>query len=93
VVVDVKPGEEVTSVNVGWTVEKFVALQAHVSGAKKASANGHNGTGKKPVKAKASANGSTKRAATKTSSRKTSSSKKKKKASKLAKQPAAKKKK
>ncbi len=41
VVVEVKPGEEVVSVNVGWTVEKFVALIAQVNGAKKASANGH----------------------------------------------------
>src|SRR5512138_3848165 len=35
VVVEVKPGEEVTSVNVGWTVEKFVALASQTNGAKK----------------------------------------------------------
>lgn len=33
VVVEVKPGEEVTSVNVGWTVEKFVAANGHKNGA------------------------------------------------------------
>jgi DNA gyrase subunit A len=64
VVVDVKPGEEVVSVNVGWTVEKFVALPAQVSGAngaKKASANGHKAeNGKKNGRVKASFNGKTK---------------------------------
>jgi DNA gyrase subunit A len=65
VVVDVKPGEEVVSVNVNWTVDKFVALVSQVSGAngaKKASANGHNGTGKQPAtaKVKASSNGKAK---------------------------------
>src|SRR5688572_7796284 len=44
VVVDVKPGEEVVSVNVGWTVEKFVAL-----------ANGRE-NGKKNGRVRASAN-------------------------------------
>jgi DNA gyrase subunit A len=83
VVVDVKPGEEVTSVNVGWTVEKFVALPSQVSranGAKKASANGHNGSSKKPAKAKskAAANGSGKKAATTMSPTKTSSARGKK---------------
>jgi DNA gyrase subunit A len=67
VVVDVKPGEEVVSVNVNWTVDKFVALVSQVSGAngaKKASANGHNGTGKQPAtaKVKASSNGKAKTA-------------------------------
>ena len=65
VIVDVKPGEEVVSVNVSWTVEKFVELQSRVNGAKKASANGHkassangsNGSGKKNGKIKASTNG------------------------------------
>jgi hypothetical protein len=104
VIVDVKPGEEVVSVNVGWTVEKFVALVHHVNkanGAKKASANGHNGTGKPP--AKAPMNGKVKKAALKSSpsksksasaksSTKTSSSKGKK-AAKPAKKSGSKKKK
>jgi DNA gyrase/topoisomerase IV subunit A len=46
VVVEVKPGEEVVSVNVGWTVDKFVAL----------SQNGRE-NGKKNGRVKASANG------------------------------------
>jgi DNA gyrase subunit A len=52
VVVDVKPGEEVVSVNVGWTVEKFVS-------APNGKANGHKSTdgGKKNGRVKASANG------------------------------------
>ncbi|HEX6032914.1 MAG TPA: DNA gyrase subunit A, partial [Anaerolineales bacterium] len=71
VVVDVKPGEEVVSVNVGWTVEKFVAWAPQVNGAKKASANGHKRSspvdkgaenGKKNGRVKASANGKTKTA-------------------------------
>lgn len=55
VVVEVKPGEEVVSVNVGWTVEKFVTLAAKVSGAngaKRASANGR-ANGKTPTAKKA----------------------------------------
>ncbi len=50
VLVEVKPGEEVTSVNVGWTVEKFVAA---VNG----KANGHKSAadGKKNASVKASA--------------------------------------
>lgn len=59
VVVDVKSGEEVISVNVGWTVEKFVTLSAPVNGAKKASANGHNGTGNQAAKTKAKTKAST----------------------------------
>jgi hypothetical protein len=58
-IVEVKPGEEVVSVNVAWTVEKFVALPSQLNGAK-TSANGHNGTGKRPAKVKASANGKAK---------------------------------
>jgi DNA gyrase subunit A len=70
VVVDVKPGEEVVSVNVGWTVDKFVTLVSQVSranGAKKASANGHKGVenGKKNGSVKASANGKPKMASPK----------------------------
>ncbi len=51
VVVEVKPGEEVVSVNVGWTVEKFVEEQKKEVKSKKAA-------GKKP--AKASPNGKVK---------------------------------
>jgi hypothetical protein len=45
VIVEVKPGEEVVSVNVGWTVEKFVAVSSgrengKKNGRVKASANG-----------------------------------------------------
>jgi len=53
-VVEVKPGEEVVSVNVGWTVEKFVASE---SGKKNGSVKtaGKKKEGKaKPPKAKAS---------------------------------------
>ncbi|HSL44845.1 MAG TPA: DNA gyrase subunit A [Anaerolineales bacterium] len=78
VIVEVKPGEEVLSVNVGWTVEKFVALPSQANGAKKASVNGKNGRGKQPAKAKASANGKAKKSAVKISSPKTSSTKGKK---------------
>ena len=79
VIVDVKPGEEVVSVNVGWAVEKFVALSSQVNGAKKASANGHKpvepsrkaqGTNGKGKEAKASANGKVKKAAPKASTSK-----------------------
>ncbi|HSL28571.1 MAG TPA: DNA gyrase subunit A [Anaerolineales bacterium] len=79
VIVEVKPGEEVLSVNVGWTVEKFVAFASQVSranGSKKASVNGKNGTGKPP--AKAASNGHAKKVAVKTSSPKTSAAKGKK---------------
>jgi DNA gyrase subunit A len=48
VVVEVKPGEEVVSINVDWTVEKFVA----------ASPNGRE-NGKKNGRVRASANGKT----------------------------------
>jgi hypothetical protein len=39
-VVEVKPGEEVTSVNVGWTVEKFVAA---ANGRENGKKNGRGG--------------------------------------------------
>jgi DNA gyrase subunit A len=55
VVVEVKPGEEVVSVNVGWTVEKFVEEVKEVK--KTSSAIGKNVNGKKPAQAKASPNG------------------------------------
>src|SRR5512139_1238297 len=51
VVVEVKPGEEVVSVNVGWTVEKFVPEE--------------KGGGKKKEAGKASPNGKVKTASTK----------------------------
>ena len=55
VIVDVKPGEEVVSVNVGWTVEKFVAVPS-------GRANGHKGAenGKKNGRVKASVDGKAK---------------------------------
>ncbi|HLO28955.1 MAG TPA: DNA gyrase subunit A [Anaerolineales bacterium] len=68
--VEVKPGEEVISVNVSWTVEKYVSPAAKVSGAKTPSKNGKSGSSKKPAAAKASANGRTKKAAMKTSASK-----------------------
>jgi DNA gyrase subunit A len=57
VVVEVKPGEEVVSVNVGWTVEKFVTV---LSGR----ANGHKSAdgGKKNGSVKVSTNGKAKTA-------------------------------
>jgi DNA gyrase subunit A len=60
VIVEVKPGEEVVSVNVGWTVEKFVT-------APNGRSNGHRGAenGKKNGRVKASANGKTKPSAPK----------------------------
>jgi DNA gyrase subunit A len=80
VIVEVKPGEEVVSVNVGWTVEKFVALPSQTNGAKtsspkgKSSGNGHKTveSGKRTSSAKgkearASANGSAKKSVVKTS--------------------------
>src|SRR6266508_2056992 len=53
VVVDVKPGEEVVSVNVGWTVEKYVEEVKEVKSKKTAV--------KKPAQAKASPNGRVKK--------------------------------
>ena len=88
VIVDVKPGEEVLSVNVSWTVEKFVTLLSRVNGAKKASANGKNGTGKPSAKAKAAANGSARKGAVKISSPKKSSLKGKKPAKAAKRAPA-----
>jgi DNA gyrase subunit A len=59
-VVEVKPGEEVVSVNVAWTVEKFVE---EVKEVKKISSP----NGKKPLQAKASSNGKVNKAALKAS--------------------------
>jgi hypothetical protein len=70
--VEVKPGEEVVSVNVGWTVEKYVEVE---SGKRK------DVNGRKPALAKASANGRGKKSAVKTSAPKKSSSKAAKKSS------------
>jgi len=58
VVVEVKPGEEVVSVNVSWTVEKFVEEVKEVK--KRPSANGNGVNGKKLAQAKASSNGQVK---------------------------------
>jgi DNA gyrase subunit A len=60
VIVEVKPGEEVVSVNIGWTVEKFVT-------APNGRSNGHRGAenGKKNGRVKASANGKAKPSAAK----------------------------
>jgi hypothetical protein len=76
VVVDVKPGEEVVSVNVGWTVEKFVSFVSPVNGSKKASANGHKPSspkakedgGKKNARVKASTKGKAKASSVKAKS-------------------------
>jgi DNA gyrase subunit A len=61
VVVEVKPGEEVVSVNVGWTVERFV--EEDKKEGKRKDVNG-----KKPTKAKASPNGRVKKSAPKKAS-------------------------
>jgi len=66
VIVEVKPGEEVTSVNVAWTVEKFVTAKKK-EGKKTSSGKGKDVNGKKPTPVKASANGSAKKSAVKTS--------------------------
>jgi DNA gyrase subunit A len=55
VVVEVKPGEEVVSVNVGWTVEKFVEEQKEKltkAAAKPASLNGKANGKRKPAQGK-----------------------------------------
>jgi hypothetical protein len=92
VVVEVKPGEEVVSVNVGWTVEKFVEEQKEpsrkaqgTSGKKTSSPKGNDVNGKKPAQAKAASNGRAGKSAVKntasprntSSPAKTSSSKRK----------------
>jgi DNA gyrase subunit A len=86
VVVDVKPGEEVVSVNVGWTVDKFVEEVKEVK--KRPSPNGTGVNGKKPAKAAASPNGRVKKAAPKTSSPKRKSAAKKSSPKKNASKPA-----
>lgn len=69
VVVDVKPGEEVVSVNVGWTVEKFVTLpNGRVNGHKTSSPNGRADGGKKNARLKASTNGKAKTSSPKSKS-------------------------
>jgi hypothetical protein len=68
-VVEVKPGEEVVSVNVGWTVEKFVTVSSgRANGHKTSSPNGNGDGGKKNARVKASANGKAKKAAPKSKS-------------------------
>jgi len=49
-VVEVKPGEEVVSVNVGWTVEKFVVEEKKESGKKKEAGKKKPAVKTKPVK-------------------------------------------
>src|SRR6266511_2038520 len=72
VVVEVKPGEEVVSVNVGWTVEKFVEEQKEPSRkAQGTSGKRKDVNGKKPAQAKASPNGRVKKAAPKKKAPKT----------------------
>ncbi|HKG53311.1 MAG TPA: DNA gyrase subunit A [Anaerolineales bacterium] len=75
VVVEVKPGEEVVSVNVGWTVDKFVEEVKEVK--KRPSPNGKDVNGQKPVQAKASSNGKVNKAASRTLSPKGKSAPKK----------------
>jgi len=75
VVVEVKPGEEVVSVNVGWTVDKFVEEVKEVK--KRPSPNGKDVNGQKPVQAKASSNGKVNKAASKALSPKGKSAPKK----------------
>jgi DNA gyrase/topoisomerase IV subunit A len=75
VVVEVKPGEEVVSVNVGWTVEKFVEEVKEVK--KRPSTNGQELNGKRPAQAKASSNGKVNKAVPKTSAPKGKSAPKK----------------
>jgi DNA gyrase subunit A len=52
-IVDVKPGEEVVSVNVGWMVEKFVEIEEEKP-AKKRTTVASSPNGKKPATAKTS---------------------------------------
>jgi DNA gyrase/topoisomerase IV subunit A len=54
VVVEVKPGEEVVSVNVAWTVEKFVAEQKTERKKKEGAKTSANGKGKGKSAAKTS---------------------------------------
>ncbi|MGE5465083.1 MAG: DNA gyrase subunit A [Syntrophothermus sp.] len=54
-VVEVKPGEEVVSVNTAWTVEKYV--EAEKQKAERSERKPQNGNGHKPAAVKASANG------------------------------------
>ena len=51
VVVEVKPGEEVVSVNVGWTVERFVEIEEEKP-AKKRPNSASSPNGRKPAPAK-----------------------------------------
>jgi hypothetical protein len=83
VIVDVKPGEEVVSVNVGWTVEKFVTVPSgRANGHKSSSPNGKADGGKKNASVKASSNGKAKKAAPKSKSAVKKSTPKRKSAAK-----------
>ena len=70
VVVDVKPGEEVLSVNVGWTVDKFVSPPSRANGKK-------NGRVKAAAKGKTSAVKTSPSKGKKTAAKAASSSKRK----------------
>jgi hypothetical protein len=59
-IVEVKPGEEVVSVNTAWTVEKFV--EAVKQKPERGERKPQNGNGHKSAAAKASANGKSKTA-------------------------------
>jgi DNA gyrase/topoisomerase IV subunit A len=93
VVVEVKPGEEVVSVNVGWTVEKFVAApHGRTNGHKRSTPRSDSvdkgaENGKKNGRVKASANGKAKKASPKRSPAKASSTKVKPKAKAKAAKP------
>ena len=79
VVVEVKPGEEVVSVNVGWMVEMFVAAPEKVNRKKKESGKRTSSpkgkAAKKAAPVKASANGKSRKSAAKKPAPKTSSPK------------------
>ncbi len=69
VVVEIRPGEEVISVNVGWMVEMFVAAPEKLNGAKKESGKRTSSPkgkeAKKAAPVKASANGKSRKSAAK----------------------------
>ena len=68
VIVDVKPGEEVVSVNVNWTVDKFVALSQNGSG--RANGKSPSANGKSPAARASSSKKATPAKKAKTSTKK-----------------------
>jgi DNA gyrase subunit A len=66
-IVEVKPGEEVVSINVAWTVEKFVTMSNGRANGHKSVENGKKkeDSGKKNARVNASANGKAKTASSK----------------------------